>query len=119
MVREITRVGGEHVTLPLDSKNPLVMRANIARLEALIRERGVDIVHARSRAPAWSAHAAAARAGVHFVTTFHGTYNRGWFGLKALYNAVMTKGERVIAISNFIAEHAERIYGLAPSRIRT
>ncbi len=118
MVREITRVGGEHVTLPLDSKNPLVMRANVARLEALVRARGVDIVHARSRAPAWSAHAAAARVGVHFVTTFHGTYNRGWFGLKALYNAVMTKGERVIAISNFIAEHAERVYGLDPARIR-
>ncbi|MDA8232938.1 MAG: glycosyltransferase family 4 protein [Magnetospirillum sp.] len=118
MVREITRAGGEHVTLPLHSKNPLVMRANVRRLETLIRERGVDIVHARSRAPAWSALAAANRAGAHFVTTFHGTYNLGWFGLKQRYNAVMTQGERVIAISNFIAEHARRIYGLDPDRVR-
>jgi glycosyltransferase involved in cell wall biosynthesis len=118
MVREIIRAGGEHVTLPMASKNPLIIRANIARLEALILDRGVDIVHARSRAPAWSAHAAAERAGAHFMTTFHGTYNLGWFGLKASYNAVMTKGERVIAISDFIAEHARRIYGVDPGRIR-
>ncbi len=118
MVREIQRVGGQHVTLPLDSKNPLIMRANVSRLEALVRERGVDILHARSRAPAWSAYGAAQRTGVHFVTTFHGTYNRGGFGLKAMYNSVMTRGERVIAISHFIAEHAERLYGTDPNRIR-
>ena len=118
MVREIIRAGAEHVTLPLASKNPLVMRANIARLEALITDHGVDIVHARSRAPAWSAHAAATRTGTHFVTTFHGTYNLGWMGLKASYNSVMTRGERIIAISDFIAEHARRIYGVDPNRIR-
>ncbi len=118
MVRELLRVGAEHVTLPAESKNPLIMRANVGRLEALIRGRGVDIVHARSRAPAWSALAAANRTGAHFVTTFHGTYNRGWFGLKRLYNAVMTRGERVIAISNFISDHIQTVYGLGPDRIR-
>lgn len=118
MVRELTRVGAEHVELPMASKNPLVMRRNVARLEALIRDREVDIVHARSRAPAWSAWMAAGRAGAHFVTTFHGTYNLGYWGLKHMYNSVMTRGERVIAISDFIAEHARRIYGLAPERIR-
>jgi glycosyltransferase involved in cell wall biosynthesis len=84
----------------------------------LIREHNVDIVHARSRAPAWSAYAAANKTGAHFVTTFHGTYNLGWFGLKHVYNSVMTRGERVIAISDFIAEHAERVYGCPPDRIR-
>ncbi|HSV28245.1 MAG TPA: glycosyltransferase family 4 protein [Candidatus Omnitrophota bacterium] len=118
MVRELARCGAKHVEMPLASKNPLVMRQNIARLEAVIAEHGVDIVHARSRAPAWSAYAAANKAGAHFVTTFHGTYNLGWFGLKHVYNSVMTRGERVIAISEFIAEHAERVYGCPPDKLR-
>ncbi len=117
MARELTRAGGTHIELPLDTKNPLKMRANIERLEALIREHNVDIIHARSRAPAWSAEAAARRTGIHFVTTFHGTYGHG-FGLKRLYNAVMTRGERVIAISEFIARHLTEVYGADPSRIR-
>ncbi|OIR00821.1 putative glycosyltransferase EpsD [mine drainage metagenome] len=118
MVRELDRVGVNHIQLPLHSKNPLVMRANIARLEAVIREHGVDIVHARSRAPAWSAWSAATRCGTHFVTTFHGTYNMGWMGLKQRYNAIMTRGERVIAISRFIADHIQANYGIDPDRIR-
>ncbi|MGE5548232.1 MAG: glycosyltransferase family 4 protein [Solirubrobacterales bacterium] len=118
MVRELLRVGARHFELPLASKNPLVMRQNVARLEQVIRAEGVDIVHARSRAPAWSAYAAANRTGSHYVTTFHGTYNLGWFGLKHVYNSVMTRGERVIAISEFIAQHAERVYGLPRERIR-
>ena len=118
MVREIARTGGVHVTLPLASKNPFVMRRNVDRLEQLIRDLGVDIVHARSRAPAWSAKAAAERTGAHFVTTFHGTYTLGMYGLKRLYNSVMASGERVIAISYFISEHIQRMYGVAPDRIR-
>ncbi|MGE5517563.1 MAG: glycosyltransferase family 4 protein [Bacteroidota bacterium] len=118
MVRELTRCGAIHVELPMGSKNPLVMRANVGRLEQVIREHKVDIVHARSRAPAWSALSAANRTGAHFMTTFHGTYNLGGFGLKHLYNSVMTKGERVIAISEFIAEHMRRVYGTAPEKIR-
>lgn len=118
LVREVTRGGGLHIELPVNSKNPIVMRRNVARLEKIIRQHGVDIVHARSRAPAWSALAAANRVGCHFVTTFHGTYNLGMGGLKQKYNAVMTRGERVIAISDFIARHIESTYGLDPDRIR-
>ncbi len=118
MVRELERVGVKHIQLPLHSKNPLVMRANIARLDAVIREHGVDIVHARSRAPAWSAWSACQRTGAHYVTTFHGTYNMGWMGLKQRYNAIMTRGERVIAISRFIADHIQANYGIDPDRIR-
>lgn len=118
MVREIVRGGAEHVTLPLASKNIFVMRKNVARLEALINEIGADIVHVRSRAPAWSAYAAAKRTGAHYMTTFHGTYNLGFFGLKRRYNAIMARGERVIAISNFISEHIQRLYGVSPDNIR-
>jgi glycosyltransferase involved in cell wall biosynthesis len=118
MVRELDRLGVQHIALPLHSKNPLVIRANIARLEKIIRDHSVDIVHARSRAPAWSAISAAQNTATHFVTTFHGTYNRGPFNLKLLYNAVMTRGERVIAISQFIAEHIQTTYHTSPERIR-
>ena len=55
MVPHITHAGGEHITLPLHSKNPLIIRANAWRLAQLIKARGVNLIHARSRAPAWSA----------------------------------------------------------------
>jgi len=118
LVHDLTRVGAEHVTLPLKSKNPAVLYANISRLAELIRAENVDIVHARSRAPAWSAYYAARQTSRHFVTTFHGTYSAAnW--LKRRYNSVMTKGERVIAISAFIAGHIRQHYGVPSAHIRT
>ncbi|HTI88095.1 MAG TPA: glycosyltransferase family 4 protein [Alphaproteobacteria bacterium] len=117
MTREIERAGATHITLPLASKNPVRMWRNVAALERVIDEHGIDIVHARSRAPAWSARAAAQRSGVHFMTTFHGLYGAG-SGLKRFYNSVMAKGELVIAISQFVAEHLQTVYGVPPERIR-
>ncbi len=114
---ELKRVKAEHVTLPVDSKNPITMYNNIGRLAKLIEAENVDIVHARSRAPAWSAFYAAKRAKRPFVTTFHGTYSYGTV-LKRIYNSVMTKGARVIAISNFIAGHVRRHYGVPTDRIK-
>ena len=117
MVHELGRVGAEHFTLPLASKNPAVIHANVKHLAGLITDQGADIVHARSRAPAWSAYFAARRTGTHFVTTFHGTYGSGnW--VKRRYNSVMTRGERVIAISHFIAGHVRRVYGVPAAAIR-
>ncbi len=117
MAHEFTRVGAQHFILPLASKNPLVMRANIQRLADLMDAEDVDIVHARSRAPAWSSYFAARQTGRRFVTTFHGTYSTGnW--VKRRYNSVMIRGERVIAISAFIASHVRRVYGVPASRIR-
>src|SRR5690606_19584568 len=116
-VRDVERAGAEHVAMPADSKNPLVMRRNVERLGRLIAERGVDIVHARSRAPAWSAMLAARRAGVSFVTTFHGRYNAG-NPAKAYYNSVMARGDRVIAISDFIGGEVVNRYHADPDRVR-
>jgi glycosyltransferase involved in cell wall biosynthesis len=116
--QSIARAGGTHVTLPLASKNPLVMRRNATALACEIRRLGIDIVHARSRAPAWSASAAARATGCHFVTTFHNAYGLG-SRLKHRYNSVMARGERVIAISDFVAEHAARVYGIEAERLRT
>lgn len=111
MVRELERAGAKHITLPMASKNPFVMRRNADRLEALIRSLPVDLVHVRSRAPAWSARAAARRCGVPFVTTFHNAYkSHNWF--KRLWAGPMGKGDRVVAISDFVAEYAHRAFGV-------
>ena len=116
LVDEVTAAGVEHLTLPLDTKNPLRMGRNVGRLHEIIRTRRVDIVHARSRAPAWSAWTATRRAGRVFVTTFHGQYNaaRAW---NRAYNRVMARGDKVIAVSQFIVEHVKRTYGLEAERI--
>jgi glycosyltransferase involved in cell wall biosynthesis len=116
--REIARAGAMHLTLPLASKNPLVVRRNTETLIRLIRQLGVDVVHARSRAPAWSADAAARTTGRHFVTTFHNAYGART-ALKRRYNAVMARGDRVIAISDFVADHAANVYGVSRDRLRT
>ena len=116
MVREVERAGAKHVAMPVDTKNPFEIWRNIGPLRALLETERVDLVHARSRAPAWSARAAARRAGVPFVTTFHGTYNFGnW--VKKRYNAIMTRSDRVIAISEFIAEHVRKNYRVGAERI--
>jgi len=111
MQHELDRIGAEHIVLPLASKNPLQIHKNAAQLAALIYDRSVSLVHARSRAPAWSALMAARRNKVPFVTTFHGTYGlKGPF--KKLYNSVMTRGDRVIANSKFIADRVRKDYGM-------
>lgn len=114
---DLARAGGTHVLLPLAAKSPWRIWRNAAALEVLIRRENVAIVHARSRAPAWSAWLAARRAGVKFVTTWHGTYNED-FPLKRHYNAVMAKGDRVIAISHFIAAHLKRATDVDPGVVR-
>jgi len=113
----VIRAGAQHLTLPLASKNPLVMRRNAGGLVRLIRQLGIDIIHARSRAPAWSAWAAARATGCHFVTTFHNAYGART-ALKRRYNSVMASGERVIAISHFVADHAATVYGIERERLR-
>ena len=113
----IERAGGRHFTLPLKTKNPLGIWRNAARLEALIRAENVRIVHARSRAPAWSAWLACQRTGAHFVTTYHGTYSED-FPLKRRYNAIMARGEIVIAASRFIADLIKAQHGVPEERIR-
>ncbi|MCE3232892.1 MAG: cotSA [Rickettsiaceae bacterium] len=109
MVSQVVAAGGEHFVLPLASKNPFTMYKNIKRLVKLIEENDVDILHARSRAPAWSSYFACKKTGCHFVTTFHGTYSIG-SKLKHRYNSVMVKGEKVIAISEFIKSHIKENY---------
>jgi len=113
----LARAGAHHLKLPLASKNPLVMRRNAAALIDIIRRHKIDIVHARSRAPAWSAWSAARATRRRFVTTFHNAYNID-LPLKHWYNSIMARGERVIAISQFVGEHAASVYGIGSERLR-
>ena len=117
MAREVEAVGGRHITLPLDRKSPAALVANAGALARLIRAEGVRIVHARSRFPAWSAFWAARRTGARFVTTYHGVYSEDFPG-KRLYNSVMVRGDRVIAISEHVAEVIRQRHGVGPDRLR-
>jgi glycosyltransferase involved in cell wall biosynthesis len=117
LVAAVERAGGTHITLKLASKNPARIWSNAARLAFLIRAADVDIVHARSRAPAWSAWLACRRTAARFVTTWHGVYSENAPG-KRRFNAVMARGERVIAISHFIAARVLSRYNVDPTRVR-
>jgi glycosyltransferase involved in cell wall biosynthesis len=115
---ELRVLGAKIFRLPLHAKNPLVIRANIGRLERLIRRENVQLVHARSRAAAWSSYYAAKRCGVPFVTTFHGIYGGSRRFFKHRYNAIMAQGDRVIAVSEHVADHVRERYGVADDRLR-
>ncbi len=114
---ELASVGGELIRFPAAAKNPARLLANARRLQRLIGERGVGLVHARSRAPAWSALIAARLAGVPFVTTYHGIYNQK-SALKSWYNGVMARGDIVIANSNFTAGIVRARHGTPEARLR-
>lgn len=115
---DLEAAGGELIKLPLKTKNPITALANAFALADIVRKRGVDIIHARSRAPAWSAYLAARMTGAHFVTTYHGIYNAR-SAPKRLYNSVMARGEVVIANSEYTRTHILERYPIAPERVVT
>ncbi|MEM6354794.1 MAG: glycosyltransferase family 4 protein [Pseudomonadota bacterium] len=110
LAARLIRSGAELVGMNAATKNPLNIWQNAGVLERLIRSESVDLVHARSRAPAWSAKWAAERCRVPLVTTYHGNYSERFPG-KRLYNSVMASGRPVIAVS-------EHIRGLVAERHR-
>ena len=101
-LHELAAVGGEHITMNASTKNPLRMWLNARALAALIRANNVDIIHARSRAPAWSSLWAARMTKIPFVTTYHSGYSENGH-IKNFYNSVMARSNRVIAVSEFMA----------------
>lgn len=117
LARELERYGARHFAMPLETKFPLTMRRNARRLAALIEAEGVDLVHARSRAPAWSTLFAARRTKRPFVTTFHSPYGEN--AIKHWWNAVMAKGDQVIAISEWLADHVRRHFRVPEERLTT
>jgi glycosyltransferase involved in cell wall biosynthesis len=118
MTRRLEADGGRLAQMPVQTKNPLVMLGNAARLVALIRQEKVSIVHARSRAPAFSALWAAHATGTPFVATYHGVY-KAKSGLKRWYNAVMTRGDLVIANSDYTRDHVLAEHHVDPAKLTT
>ena len=113
---KVTAAGGEVTAFPAGTKNPVRMLANARAIWRLAASEGVDLIHVRSRAPAWSALMAARRAKVPFVTTYHGAYNET-NALKRLYNGVMARGDTVIANSHYTAGLIAQRYGTPRERI--
>jgi len=97
------------IRLPVQSKNPIIMLFNAIIISLIILFCNINIVHARSRAPAWSCFLATKITGRKFVTTFHGTYNFK-SKLKKFYNSVMVRSDLIIAGSNFIFSHIKENY---------
>lgn len=118
MVYDLQKIKVQHFELPLKTKNIFKMLLNAKRLAKIIEENNINIVHARSRAPAWSAYWAAKKTGATFLTTYHGTYGLGPFKIKKFYNRVMTYGKLVIAISEHIKKHIMSEYKVPEEKIR-
>ena len=97
------------IRLPVHSKNPILILLNSIALIGIILFNNISIVHARSRAPAWSCLLATKITGRKFVTTFHGTYNFSG-KIKKFYNSIMVRSNLIIAGSNFIFSHIKENY---------
>ena len=117
LASELQAVGGLWLPFPAATKNPFAMALNTRKLARLMIAERVDIVHARSRAPAWVALGASRIAQRPFMTTYHGSYS-GRSGLKLRYNSIMARGDVVIANSQYTADMIERLYPTARDRIR-
>jgi glycosyltransferase involved in cell wall biosynthesis len=118
MEDELRSAGGELIRLSAASKNPLIISRNAQKLVHIIRKRNILLIHARSRAPAWSALIAARLTGIPFVTTYHGIYPAK-NGLKRFYNSVMARGDAVIANSEWTAVHVRKTYPKLGKRLVT
>ena len=116
LVAEVTSAGGTFVPLDVASTNPAVMLRNMAVLMRLVREHQCDAIHALGRAAAWSAYLAARLRGVPFITSWYkGFREQNLF--KHLYNGIMTRGDRVVAVSEQIAQLIHDRYGTPWQRI--
>ena len=109
LIKYIDKKKVKLIKLPVQSKNPLIILINSIALTLLILFLNISIVHARSRAPAWSCYIATKITRRKFVTTFHGTYNFK-NSIKKFYNSIMVKSDVLIAGSNFIFSHISENY---------
>lgn len=112
LVRELESFGARHYQLPVNKKSLWVMLRTVPLLAEIIRKEGIDVVHARSRVPAWIAYFAARKTKRVFITTCHGYYK------KHPFSYVMGWGKRVIVLSNVIARHMIDDFGVPYERIR-
>lgn len=118
LVNELEAVGGAFVAMPVNTKNPLLAIVNGWRLAVLARREGVDLLHVRSRAPAFSVWLASFLTGIPWIATYHGIY-KAKSPIKRWYNAVMTRGRLTIANSAFTREHLLKEHRLDPGKVVT
>jgi glycosyltransferase involved in cell wall biosynthesis len=116
MEAELKKTGAKFYDLPLHKKGPITLISNAFALARIVKKEEVDLMHARSRGPAWSCWLASKLTGVPYITTFHGTHSLNG-PLKKFYNSVMVRGVAVIANSNFIREHIATYYGVPKETI--
>ncbi|MCE2564880.1 glycosyltransferase family 4 protein [Komagataeibacter sp. FNDCF1] len=117
LVPRLKYIGAIPVEMELGAKNPISIMRNAGRLRQVMQHYGVNLVHARSRAPAWAAHYACRRLGVPMVTTWHGVHDASLPGKKR-YNSVLASGARVIAVSRYIATRLHDEYKVDSDRLR-
>ena len=117
LAKDVIAKGGTVIEMPVATKNPFKMWLNSRKIAKLIRDENISLVHARSRAPAWSGLWAARAAKVPFVTTYHGAYNQK-SALKGFYNGVMARGDWVIANSQFTADLIMKRHQPDPKHLR-
>ena len=118
LVHALDGCGTEHLLLPIDKKNPFTLRKCAKRLAEYCEKEGVTLMHVRSRAPAWAVKWASKMCGVKWIATFHGVYGTSPRIFKIPYNRIMLKGERTIAVSDYVRRHIlENYSGVDPERI--
>ena len=115
MLKELNHKKVQHIELPIHSKNPLVMINNINRIKKIIKYNQINLVHVRSRAPAWSAYFACKNL-CKMVSTFHNVYGNENF-LKRFYNRRLSKVEKIVAISEYVKNSIIDIYGIKREKI--
>ncbi|MDX1923068.1 MAG: glycosyltransferase family 4 protein [Alphaproteobacteria bacterium] len=116
MVDELEKSGATHFSWEAGSKDPRIIWKNHSLLKDFVRMERVNLVHVRSRAPAWSAYLATRQSNVPMVTTMHSSYDTP-FPWEKFYNSIMTKGERTITLSRAMASYVEKNYNVPPERI--
>ena len=118
LVRALEECGTDHLLLPIDKKNPFTLRKCAKKLAEYCKAEGVTLIHVRSRAPAWAVKWASEMCGVKWIATFHGVYGTEPRIFKIPYNRIMLKGERTIAVSDYVRRHILDNYsGVDPERI--
>jgi len=116
LIGELEKENIEVIKLKIDKKNPYSIIKNFFLLIKIFREKKIDLVHVRSRAPAWSAIFAAKKIGIPVLTTWHGHVSNSSF-IKKIYNSIMLKGDAVIANSAYTAERISKIYNIDLNKI--
>ena len=112
-IPELKKIGVQHYTLPVHRKSPIVMAKMVKKVKNILQKENADILHAKSRVPAWIGYFACKNLEkVHFITSFHGFYSPHFF------SRIMAKGERVIVVSKILGRYAKEKFKVPEEKLR-